>query len=356
MGLPKISIEFKTKGTTAIKRSARGIVALILKDGTKDFDTMIYKAIDELKAEDWTSENKGYIEKTFMGIPSKIIVERINADEDYSEALKRLKSKKWNYLAIPGIEQKDVQNIVSWVKGQRDNNKKTFKAVLPNIVADHEGIINFATEGIQVRVDKDKVVPYSASQYTCRIAGILAGLPFTRSSTYYELNEVEAITESDNPDVDIDNGKLILINDGVKIKIGRGVNSLTTTTATKGEEFKKIKIVDAVDLMRDDIHDTFDGSYVGKIINSYDNKVLFLAAINAYFQELERIDVLDNAYENKAMIDMDTQKIYLMKKGVDVDSLKEQEIKEYNTGSEVFIKAHVKFLDAMEDLTMEIFM
>ncbi len=352
MGLPEILINFKTQGTTAIDRSARGIVALIIKDDTQTFATKIYKSIDEVDAADWSNDNKSYIEQTFMGTPSQIIIERIaTTDIDYSNGLTRLKNKNWNYLAIPGIADSDVSNIVSWLKTERDTNKKTYKAVLPNTTADHEGIINFTTNDIKVGA-----TTYSASDYTGRLAGILAGLPFTRSATYYDLNEVESITESLDPDTDINSGKLILINDGTKIKIGRGVNSLTTTSATKGGEFKKIKIVDAVDLVRDDIRNTFDGSYVGKITNSYDNKVLFLAAVNAYFEELERLEVLDNAFDNKAEIDAESQRTYLMSQGVDVDSLKQQEIKEYNTGSKVFASANVKFLDAMEDLQMEIYM
>ncbi|MBB6217494.1 hypothetical protein HNQ80_003615 [Anaerosolibacter carboniphilus] len=352
MGLPEILIEFKTQGVTAVQRSARGIVALILKDDTKTFTSIEYKSIDEVSPEDWTVDNKDYIDKTFMGTPSKIIVERIpTTAADYSAALARLKSKKWNYLAVPGVQSADVTNIATWIKTERDVNKKTFKAVLPNITADHEGIINFATESIKVG---EKT--YSASDYTCRIAGIMAGLPFTRSATYYALNEVKSIQESENPNQDIEDGKLILVNDGTGIKIGRGVNSLTTLTASKGMEFKKIKIVDAVDLVHDDIRDTFNNAYVGKIINSYDNKVLFLAAVNAYFGELERIDVLDPAFTNKAEIDVESQKLYLMARGVDVESLKEQELKEYNTDSKVFAKANVKFLDAMEDLQMQIYM
>ena len=35
-GLPQVLIDFKTKGTTAIKRSARGIVAMILKNEETD--------------------------------------------------------------------------------------------------------------------------------------------------------------------------------------------------------------------------------------------------------------------------------------------------------------------------------
>lgn len=357
MGLPEILISFKTQGTTAIERSARGIVALILKDDTQTFDTKVYTSIDKINDADWTATNKDYIEKAFMGTPSQVIVERIaTTDTDYSNGLARLKNKNWNYLAIPGILVADVANVASWIKTERDTNKKTYKAVLPNAVEDHEGIINFATSGIKVDNGKETYDTYTTSEYTCRIAGILAGLPFTRSATYYELSEVMVITESLTPDTDINDGKLILINDGTKMKIGRGVNSLTTTTATKGEEFKKIKIVDAVDLVRDDIRNTFDGSYVGKITNSYDHKVLFLSAVNAYFEELERVEVLDGTFDNKAAIDVEAQRTYLLSKGVDVDSLKEQEIKEYNTGSKVFATAKVKFLDAMEDLQMEIFM
>ena len=35
-GLPKVQITFKTKSTTAISRSARGIVVMILKNETSD--------------------------------------------------------------------------------------------------------------------------------------------------------------------------------------------------------------------------------------------------------------------------------------------------------------------------------
>ncbi|HWR60875.1 MAG TPA: phage tail sheath C-terminal domain-containing protein [Clostridia bacterium] len=347
MGLPQILIEFKTKGTTAVKRSARGIVALILKDDTDtSFTTKAYSSIAEVDGDDWTEKNRDYIEKTFMGAPSLVLVERVAAaSEDYNEALLRLKNKKWNYLAVPELETGQAAAVEAWVKGERNTDKKTFKAVLPSSGSDHEGIINFATAGITAGGKA-----YSTAEYCARIAGILAGMPFSRSATYYVLSEVESITESTTPDEDIDGGKLILVNDGEKIKIGRAVNSLVTVTAAKGEDFKKIKIVDAVDLVRDDIRDTFDSGYVGNVVNSYDNKVLFLAAVNAYFKELTRMDVLDPEYDNLASIDVEAQRTYLAGRGIDVSGMDEQQIKEANTGSLVFAAAAVKFLDAMEDL------
>ena len=347
MGLPQINIAFQTLAVTAIARSARGIVALILKDSTKvTFDTKVYTDISQLSALDWTATNLDFIQKTFLGTPTKIIVERIDAAAvDYNAALVRLINKKWNYLAVPGLVVGDVATISTWIKTQRDVNKKTFKAVLPNSISDHEGIINFAGTGIKVGG-----TTYTTAAYCCRIAGILAGLPFTRSSTYFALSEVESITETATPDADIDAGKLILVNDGEHIKIGRGVNSLTTATVTKGAKFKKIKIMEAVDLMRDDIRDTFDSEYVGKVNNFYDNKILFITAINAYFKGLQRDEVLDPDFVALAEIDVNAQALYLQSIGIDTSNLTDAEIKEYNTGSKVFVKASGSPLDAMEDL------
>jgi hypothetical protein len=351
MGLPEIIISFQSKGLSAIKRSARGVVALILKDNTKTAGEIIYKSIDEVVKADWTATNYDYISKVFMGTPSKIIIERIaTTATDYNSALSILKNKKFNYLAIPAITQADVTNIATWVKSCRTNDKKTFKAVLPNVASDDEGIINYCTED-----NNDGTKVYSASEYTSRIAGILAGLSLSRSSTYYVLEELISIKESVTPNEDIDAGKLILINDGENIKIARGVNSLTTTTADKGEDFKKIKIIEGMDLVRDDIKDSFESSYIGDIINIYDNKQLFLASVNAYFKTLEKTNILDPSMINYAEINYSAQYNYLKGKGVDVDVLAEQQVKEYNTGAKVFMLAHAKFVDAMEDLYFDVY-
>ena len=233
MGLPEINIVFQSKAETAIKRSANGIVALILRDATKsDITSYSYTNEREVVKSHWTTANYDYISKTFLGGPQRVIVERIGAEDTYDDALARLKNKKWNYLAIPSIADNE-KDIADWIIAQR-SAKKTFKAVLP-YAANNEGIINFATDDIKVGT---KV--YTTAEYCCRIAGLLAGLPMTEGATYQTLAEVESITESTTPDDDIDGGKFILINDGEKVKVGRGVNSLVTLSGDKTEDMKKI--------------------------------------------------------------------------------------------------------------------
>ncbi|MCI1592486.1 phage tail sheath C-terminal domain-containing protein [Heyndrickxia oleronia] len=350
MGLPEINIEFKGKAVTAVQRSQLGIVALILKDDVGNFDTKIYKGIEEIEASDWTPEVLDYIQKTFKGTPSKVICERLASDvTDYNEALKRLNNKRFNYLAIPQIDGKDTSLISTWIKTKRENNKKTFKAVLPNEKADHEGVINFTTSGIKVG-EKE----YKTAEYTARIAGILAGLPFTRSSTYYELNEIDSITEIDDPDAAVDNGELILINDGEKIKIGRGVNSLTTTTTSKTEDFKSIRVVEVMDLIKDDIRTTYNDHYVGKVNNIYDNQVLFFRSINAYFTDLSGNELLDPNFANKADINVNAQRLAWEGIGTDTSSWDDQMVKERSFKKNVFAAANIKIVDTMEDLDFDI--
>ena len=56
MGLPKIEIIFKQLAVTAIKRSQLGIVGLIVKESTKQWDRKVYKNITDIEAGDYSAE------------------------------------------------------------------------------------------------------------------------------------------------------------------------------------------------------------------------------------------------------------------------------------------------------------
>jgi len=350
MGLPKILIEFKTLAETFITRSERGIVAVILKDNSNTTETHTYSKESEITKSHYTASNLAFLSLVFMGNPSKVIVERVSTDGDISVALERLKNKQWYYLTVPGVTEEEKEIVLQFIKEQRTQFHRTFKSVLPNCAADTEGIVNFATDNIKVGTKT-----YTTAEYCARIAGILAGLPLNRSATYYVLPEVESITESETPDEDVDSGKLILINDGTKIKIARGVNSLTTFTDEKGQDFSKIKIIEAVDMIRDDVRTTFEDEFVGKVENSYDNKIVFIAAVNKYFKDLANRGVLYDKFENMAEIDIDATREYLSKTK-DVSEWDEEAIKTANTGTNVFVKSNIQIQDAIEDMNFGIYM
>lgn len=351
MGMPSISITFTELAATAVARGKRGIIAMILRDVVPEVNPIecasaidVPTTISEKAQEQIKLALMGYV-----NAPEKVIAYVIPAEaESYKEALDYFKTIKFNYLVIPTAEKDGLTaDVVSYVKEER-SAKKLIKAVLPNTVADHEGIINFATEKVYVN-DKE----YTTQEYCSRIAGIIAGTPLSISCTYAPLPELTdcARLTKEQMDEAVDAGKLIVWWDGEKVKTARGVNSLTTKNQEKNAQFQKIKIVDTMDMIANDIRMTCEDNYLGKYANSYDNKCLLLSAIGNYFTKLIGDNVLQS-YE--LAIDIDANRAYLKDKGVEVDKMSEDEIKQANTGTHVFMKATLSILDAIEDIVLPI--
>ena len=406
-GLPQVIIDFKTKSVSAIARSARGIGVMILNNETTNTSNF-YKINDVTDIPDTglTERNVMLIKKALLGTPLRLLVYTLpNKDVKVSGAtstttttesgasssttetllnqadiLKKLVTVKWNYICHPTGTTQDQEDLATWVKEQRSLKRKTFKAVVANFDADDKGVINFTTGGIKcvnpvytdalsaVGGDASKVdtkttpeyLTFTATEYTARIMGILAGLALDRSATYYQLTEVESCDTYDDIDDAISKGQLVLIDeqDGDGVKIGRACNSLHTFTTDVGEDFRYIKIVEAVDMITDDIRDTFKHSYVGKVINDYDHKMLLISAILVYFRGLEGnvLDASESAV-NTVDIDEDAQKDYITLHGLDKpENLSVQQIREYNTGTHVYLTGRVTPVNAMEDLKVTFLM
>lgn len=359
MGLPDIIITFAKKAVTAIKGGTLGVVGIILKD-TKNAGAMVLKSIDDIPTgtSAFSADNTSYIERAFMGAPSKVIVYTVGNDADeLVNALKFFATQKINYLVgAPDLTQEEAQVIATWVDSVRKNTIRRPVAVLPSTLGNSRGVINFtvlnSTETEKIEVGEKQ---YTEAEYCSRIAGILAGLDLTVSATYKPLPEVTAIPIIDEEFVDsaIDEGKLTLYNDGERIVIARGVNSLTTVTEAETEDLKKIKISAIQDLIETDIYGTINSSYIGNYSNSYDNKCLLITAIKGYLKGLEATEGGKGylkAGSSTIEINVAKQKQYLESIGVDTSEMDEQAIKEANTGSHVFLKGTLSILDAIEDV------
>lgn len=351
MGLPKIDIVFKSLAKSAIKRNSRSTVALILKDKNVKGKLVTLENIKDITKE-LEQDNKEQIEFAFKGgykTPKKVIFYCLKDEEKLEDALKVLEVEKWNIIAIPCLKKGEADKVATWIKGLREEGIKV-QAILPDCKADSEAVINFTTTYVKVG---EKT--YTNTQYCSRIAGILAGTPLNISATYYVLNEVTDVPHIKKSDADksIDNGELIIINDGEKCKIGRAVNSLTSTSEGISEDYKKIKVVTIMDTISEDIKKTFENEYIGKYANSYDNQIQFCLSIAAYFEDFEKENVLAKNL-NKVEVDVEAMKSYWKARGVDLTNAKKYKIEENTCGSNVLLKGKVKILDAIEDLDFNI--
>ncbi len=358
MGLPEIKISFRQKADTAIRRGSRGMVAVLLDDRTKEqFLTPLYRE-READSQDWTQQSLRLLKLVFKGAPQRVVAVRMlqkDGAADLAGTLAAIQPLNLDWLAYPGYTGTDKTVIKEYLARAHESGKK-MKAVLPLCEADDAHIVNFATGTITASwEDMEGTVDYTAAEYCCRVAGILAGLPLTQSCTFYGLPEVVSCSLPENADAEVDAGKLIVVFDGEKFKLGRGVTSLATCTEETPQDLKKIKIVEGMDVITHDIYSTFQDNYIGKVVNSYANKQIFAGEVNSYLKALEG-SVLDAEAENLVEVDAEANRDWLESRGTDTSEMTQQELKEANTGSWLFLTGSCRFLDAMEDLQLRICM
>lgn len=360
MGLPEISVYFKEKGIAAIESAKRGIILLLLNDASVQAVTKYTVFDNDDIPETLSEDNKKQIELALIGYqttPYKIVVlafPKTGRTADINAKLKAAEALKFTYLVYPEATTEESTTIATWIKAQRTQKDNKVKAVLYKTAADNEGIINVTNEYFEVKTKK-----YTGQQYLSRIAGLICGTPATIACTFAPLPEVTGVEFVDRETLDsrIDNGEFVVFDDGEKIKVARGVNSFVTTVQNKGKSFKKIKLVELMDMVHDDIKKTAEDNYLGKYANSYDNRCLLITAINGYFLELESNSLAEKG-KNNCSIDVEATKIYLMKNGrktkEELKQMKEIDIKYENIGDNVFLTAEMSLLDAIETIKLPI--
>lgn len=348
---PRVTVSFTELGISAITRGDKGTVAVIVRDAA---------ALDPFALTQSTQtpttlgkKNQDYIKRTFLGYvtpPKKVIVYVMGADGALAGALDYMAAQVFDYIVGPAdCTKEEAADIASWVKSQRLNNGAKYKAVLPNHRADNYAIVNFTGDAMT-----DGATVWATAEYCSRIAGLLAGTPMKIAATYAplpELSDCARLTREESDEA-VGAGELALRWDGRKVKLDRAVTSLTTTSQGMLDSFKKIKIVEIMDLIRTDITATAEDEYVGKYANSYDNKMLLVAAVRGYFMGLEQSDLVQPGYT--VDIDVDKQEQYLVSKGVNTEEMTEQQLREADTGSHVFLLVRCKILDAIEDIDINV--
>ena len=357
--MPRINVIFTNAAKNFVPRGERGVVCLLLRDDTAALLGQSYELLSAADAPaGLAASNRAAIAQTFLGglnPPRKALLYIFGGTGEgavtLEDALGWAATQQFDWLAGPlDISAAEAEAVAAWIEEQRSDCLQIYKAVLPNYAADSEAVVNFVGAGI--KLDAETVL--DAEDYCPRVAGLLAGTPLRISATYAELPEVADCTRLTPTELDaaVGAGKLVLWYDGAAVRLGRAVNSLTTTSADKDDGWKKIKLVGVIDQMFYELRMLIITNYIGKFPNSYDNKLLLVTAIRDYFQALVTEGVLQPGFS--VDIDEDAQRDWLVNHGYDVGSMSDREIREANTGSEVFLAAAVRPLDAIEDVTLNI--
>lgn len=351
---PKFNVEFKEDAVLAIQRQERGTVVMILKDTTNaELDRVVYRGLGDVKKADWTAENFNRLTLAFLGNPSKVVV--IKAEDDFIKVQAKLGFYDNYIVCYPEATETDKTALTNYIKIQRQKNNYSTAILANATTADAYYVVNFAGTGIKANINGENTA-FTTGDYTARLAGALSGLSDSRSATYYELPEITDCTLPESPDADAQAGRMVILHQDGTFKFSRAVNSLTTLGDGITEAFQKIRIVDILDEIANDVVTTFRTGYVGKYTNNFSNKSRLVGAINAYLQQLVREGKLEEENDNKVQISYDKTKLYIEGKGVSTEGMTYQDVIRYNTGSNVFLDGVCSPTDAMEDLDLGMYL
>lgn len=354
LDLPDISVIFTQKAVTAVQRSERGVLCVIVKDtqqetGIKKF---VYKRLADITKTDYTTANYDALKRAFDVAVNKVYVLRCSEASELSDIVKELDKVKFNYVCtnVKALQQELANQVVQYNK---DNAGHKCVCVASELTtADSKYVINLKGSGGTLK-DGTSV---KAEDYLIRIASTLCNLPMNRSLTYYVFEDLASwddtyLTTEAPIGKWISDGWLTLINDDDEVKCGRAINSLHTFTSTDTEDMSYIIIVEAMNLIIEDIYTTFKDYYVGKYKNTLSNQRLFITSVNAYFRQLMREEVLDDAYDNHSYVDIESQRLAWLGIGkTEAEDWDDNKVQQMTFRTHVFLAGDAKISNAMEDL------
>lgn len=364
MGLPQIDIIFIQKAVTAVKRSQRGSTVVIIEDDTQEKAGVdLYKFSRDITNKKYTEENVTILKRCFLVEVNKLYVLHVPTGTSWEDTSKLLDKVKYNYACTTKAEWQTELTSYTLQRNKMSKGKKYVAFVWNVTVADNRNIINVKNASVH-EADTDKDVPML--EYLPRLTSVLANLPMNRSCTYYVLEDLTSVDDSfvdmeHDADSWIDKGWLILINDDDEsVKIGRGVNSLTTYTSTETEDMSKIIISESMNIILEDIYTTFKNYWVGKYKNRLNNQYLFISSVNTYFRSLTSVEngeILDEEFDNLAYIDVEAQRDAWLAIGkTEAEDWDEEKVKKMTFKSKLLLAGDIKILDAIEDLHFSITM
>lgn len=216
----------------------------------------------------------------------------------YQEFLEKIEPYYFNILGCVSTEEEIQDLMVQFTKRLRDEVGAKFQCVLYGYEnADYEGVIS-----IQNAVTDSGENPASLVYWVTGAEASCAVNASCTNKTYdgdFTVNTNYKQTELENA---ITNGMLIFhrVADSVdgdivgNINILRDINTFTSFTKEKNEDFSSNQVIRVLDQHAIDIARLFNRTYLGKEPNDEEGRTALWGDIVAYEQEMQRIRAITN--------------------------------------------------------------
>lgn len=298
--LPGAYLNFQTNAPLSITPGERGMVVLLQEMSVGNAGEMYrISALDQSKyPEGATSSDKLLVNEALKGAQTVIVYNlgTSHTTDIIDTALAALMTIDFNVMAYPydGAEfSSNKAKIKTWIESIRNEEGGRVTAVLANYTADHEAIVN-VTQGILLE-DGAELTP---AQCTAWVAGITAGANMNQSNTGLKytgaMDVLPRMTKTEMEAAVIAGEFIFKVDAAQNVTAVYDINSLTSVTVDKGKQFTKNRVIRTLDGIHKDVVMIFESNYVGKINNSSDGRTLLRATLIEYFNELQRMNAIQN--------------------------------------------------------------
>lgn len=261
--------------------------------------------------------------------------------DDYLNAMSAYESIFINVFTLPGVTDAAIlSSAIVWTKRLRDAGRKILlviggtaeddtdilKGNQRSKGADHEGVINVVVGSVI------RGTHYCSAETACQVAGLIAGVPINKSTTYKALEDIDDVVPKltdDEIKTGIRGGSFILVAEtdivtgSTTYKVEIGINTLTAYGGTKNERFSKIRTIRTLDAISDDITRTASQNYIGELDNDDTGRTALICAIKQYLETLANSNAISSDFisEVSKYIESTGDKVFLNTDVMPIDSI-----------------------------------
>lgn len=209
---------------------------------------------------------------------------------EWTSALNALESYSFNVLICNSTDTTTKNLCINYVKRLRDEVGAKCQVVVHKLnTADSEAVIS---------VENNLVGEVSATaKLVYWVGGAEASCEVNKSCTNRkydgELDIDVAYTQSDLEDA-LEAGKFIFHKVGNDVRVLEDINTLTTYTTEKNDDFRYNQTIRVIDQIANDIATLFNTRYLGKIPNDNAGRVSLWNDIVKHHQELQTLRAIEN--------------------------------------------------------------
>ena len=206
---------------------------------------------------------------------------------DYANFLTAIEPYQFDIIIYDGTDSSTIQAFAQFAERISNNVGQKCQAVMAGstaagsnsefVIAVNNGVV--LSDGTEL----------TAGQATWWAGGAEAGALYNQSLTYAQYpNAAEAKPKLADAQAEaaLKSGQLCFIDNFGAVKVCQDINSLTTFTADKGQEFSKNRVMRVLMQFCNDVYEHFSNYFIGKVDNNEVGRNLLKGWIVGYLNEM----------------------------------------------------------------------